>query len=198
MSNRYARVEDAIAAAHDQPARIKRRVSKANAWSKVVWVNASDDALTDVRHIGQIVLRDYVSCLHKSADRWANGISVTAHSQTRFVERRVKVNVAPTRVIRRHVQFVAQSKIECPSTRNLPIILDKETVVSRAQAAVVDACAEDRLQNRAVQEISEAIEIDLASDVQVLSAVVLVVDDFGARANAVLASGDRDDVGKRS
>ena len=136
--------------------------------------------------------------MHESADGWADGKSFAVHGEARFVEHRVKVYVAPTRVIGRHIQLVAQTQIERPSARKPPIILDKETVISRALAAVADARAEDRLKNVTVQEVSEVIEIDLASAVQVLRAVERVVNDFGAHADAVLASGERDNISQRS
>src|SRR5205807_8535749 len=135
---------------------------------------------------------------HESANGWANGIPIDAASQTRFVQRRVEVYVAPARVIGRHIQLVAQSQIERQSARKPPIILDKETVISRAQAAVADARAKDRRTNRTGQEIIEVIEIDLASGVQVLRAVKLVVNEFGARADAVLTCGERENVSQRN
>ena len=77
-------------------------------------------------------------------------------------------------------------------------ILDEKAVIGRAQAAVVDARAEDRLIDNADQEIIEAIEIDLAAAVLVCRDVELVVDDFDARADAVLTARDRENISNRS
>src|SRR5262249_29983645 len=97
----------------------------------------------------------------------------------------------------RHVQLVAQTQIKCPSRRNLPVILDKEVVIGRAQAAFAAAVAETRPRPGAGQKILEPLEIDPASAVLIICEVVLVVDDLGARADAVLASRDREAISNR-
>src|SRR6267142_4231075 len=73
--------------------------------------------------------------------------------------------------------------------------MDQEAVIGRAQAAFADTGAEDRIENGAGQKIREALEINPTTAVLIISEVVLVVDDLGTRADAVLASRDGEDIG---
>ena len=84
------RIEDAVAAAQRQAPRIKRRVGKAYSRAKVIRVNAREDALADVRHVGQVVLRDHIPCLHEPADGRADGVAARVHLHPRLIKRRVE------------------------------------------------------------------------------------------------------------
>src|SRR5262245_18342652 len=112
-----------------------------------------DNALADIWHIREIVVRNHVARLHEAAYRWTNWISIAVHCKARFVDRRVKVHVSPARVVGRHVLLVTHSEIQRPPAPNLLVILEKETVVSRPQAAVGDTGSEDRLKNLARPEV---------------------------------------------
>jgi len=91
-----------------------------------------------------------------------------------------------------------QSKIESEIPGKLPVILNKQVVISRAKTAVVDTRSEDRRINIASEEIIERTEVYLPAAVQVQRDVDLVGDDFDARANAMFAARDRERIRKRS
>ncbi len=61
-------------------------------------------------------MRNHISCLHESANGWANGVAIKAHSETRLVKRRVKVYVAPARVIGRHIQLVRPASAQAAAS----------------------------------------------------------------------------------
>src|SRR5262249_46804542 len=141
-------------------------------------------------------LPNHVACLDEPADRRALWDAIDDVGPW-FVERRVKGREAPARVVRRQGQLVTQTQIERPSRRHLPVILEEEVVIGGAQAGFADAGAEDRTKNGAGQKIRETLEIDPASAVLIIAKVVLVVDDLGARADAMLASRDREGISNR-
>src|SRR4030095_10780678 len=75
VNRRGTRIKYAITASQREAPRIKKRIGKACSGTKVVGVNAREAALADVRHVGQVVFRDHVSCLHEPADGRADGVA---------------------------------------------------------------------------------------------------------------------------
>ncbi len=131
------RIEDAVAAAQ-RPVAPNQAASRQNRRAgRSCLDRRCEDALADIRHVRQIVLRNHVSGLHKSADGRADGVAARVHLHPRLIKRRIESRDGAARFVRRKIQLVTQTEIERQLLRNLPVILNEETVVSRAQEAVL-------------------------------------------------------------
>ena len=135
-------------------------------------------------------MRNHITCLHESADGRAYGVAAAVQLHSRFIKRRVESRKRAAHLVRRKVQLVAQAEIEGQLPGKLPIILEKEAVVSRAQNASVDAVSVGRVRGRTEQEVVEALESYLAAPVVIRRKIHVVIDDLGAGANALAASCD--------
>src|SRR5262245_59522940 len=67
---RGARVIDPVTAAHDETARIERRVREPDARREIVLVDAADHSFAHVRDVGRSVLLNNVARLTVTADGW--------------------------------------------------------------------------------------------------------------------------------
>src|SRR5207302_5756775 len=171
---------------------------KADARREVIWVNACEDVLADVWHIRQVEFRNHISGLNESADRRTYRVSATIHLHSRFIKRWVESHQRAAGLIRRKVQFVAQTEIEGQLPGKLPIILEKGTVVGRAQDPSVDTVSVRRVADRAEQEIIEGQESYLTAPVIIRRQISAVIDELSARANGVLTACDRENINQRS
>src|SRR5438309_102328 len=99
-------MEDAIAAAHDKPARIQQLVCEAHARPKVIRINTVQNAVAYVWHIWQIVWRNRVAGLDDPAAGRPDRI------RWRLVQRRIEGRDASLRIKRRKIQLITQSKVE--------------------------------------------------------------------------------------
>src|SRR6185369_8290543 len=79
----------------------------------------------------------------------------------------------------------------------LPVVLDEEGVISRAEVAIVDAATEKRNTGIAAQKICEAVEIDLTASEKVQRDRRLVMHGLDAGTRRVAAAHDRNNICKR-
>ena len=188
MNCRRTRIVDSVTAAQRQGSRVKRAVSKTYSWAKVIPVNVRKDALADVWHLGQVVQGDHIPCLYEAPEGWADRVAACVQLHSWLIQCRVESSNGTARFVRRKVQLVAQAQIDGDLLRQLPVVLEKETVVIRAQEACVDSLCIHRVGGETEQEIVKALEAYLAAPVVIRRHSSPVIDDPAARADAVTTS----------
>src|SRR5262249_55500819 len=97
-------------------------------------------------------------------------------------------------LIWQQIQLVTQTEIEDHLWEKLPIVLKKETVISRAQDAIINAVSIHRVGGRANLKIVEALEVYYTAPVVIRRNINVVVDDLGAGANAMATAGHRENI----
>ena len=135
--------------------------------------------------------------MHESTDRRTYRVAAAVYLHSRFIECRIKSRHCPARFERGKIQLVTQTKFQHQLPRKLPIILEEQAVVSRAQDAAANAVSVDRVVSQAEQKIVEALDGDRAAPVIIRREAIPVKDDLAASPNAVPAASDRKNIDQR-